>query len=197
MQESERSLFTGLMTCAVVALAGCAHRPEPSGEPTHAPAHDVSVAVSGTPDALKAPDDQVLTVTARGIGVQIYQCQASPTNAAAFVWTLKGPEAQLRYDGGKELGRHYAGPTWEANDGSKVVGEVVAHDDGLDATAIPLLLLRAKQASGDGVFGKVESIQRLHTVGGRAPTTGCDASYGGTEARVAYTADYYFYSARP
>jgi hypothetical protein len=150
----------------------------------------------GAPDSLKVPDDQVLTLSARGTGVQIYQCQAAASNPAQFAWTLKAPEAQLRYEAGKPLGRHYAGPTWEANDGSKVVGEVVAHDDGADPAAIPLLLLRAKQTSGTGVFSGVRSIQRLHTVGGKAPSTGCDQTYAGTESRVAYTADYYFYSAR-
>lgn len=149
------------------------------------------------PDALKVPDSQVLTVAARGAGYQIYVCQPGKSDAAPFAWILKAPEATLHYQAGKDLGRHYAGPTWEATDGSKVVGEVVAHDDGTDPTAIPWLLLRARQHEGSGIFGNVESIQRLHTAGGKAPTTGCDSAYAGTETRVAYSADYYFYAARP
>jgi hypothetical protein len=32
----------------------------------------------------------------------------------------------LRSRSGRILAKHYAGPTWEASDGSKVVGEVAA-----------------------------------------------------------------------
>jgi len=52
----------------------------------------------------------------------------------------------------KKIGKHYAGPTWESNDGSKVVGEVKARDDGPAPTAIPWLLLSAKSTSGNGAF---------------------------------------------
>ncbi|MEA3151097.1 MAG: hypothetical protein QOD56_2036 [Gammaproteobacteria bacterium] len=153
--------------------------------------------VTAAPESLKTPESQVLAIAAHAIGVQIYECQAGGADPTAFAWTLKAPEAQLHYEAGKELGKHYAGPTWEANDGSKVVGEVVAHDAGPDAAAIPWLLLRAKQTSGTGVFSAVESIQRLHTAGGKAPATGCSQTYAGTEVRVAYSADYYFYKAKP
>jgi Protein of unknown function (DUF3455) len=192
---------------ATVTTTGCDHlptAPEPprisepvNSGPATASANLDALAPSTVPENLKVPDGQVLTVAAHGLGVQIYTCQARPTDAADFAWTLKAPDARLHYEAGKELGKHYAGPTWEALDGSKVVGEVVAHDDGADATAIPLLLLRAKQTSGAGVFTKVLSIQRLHTIGGKAPPTGCSPTYAGTEVRVAYSADYYFYSARP
>ena len=70
---------------------------------------------------------------------------------------------------GKQQAKHYAGPTWEAADGSKVVGSAVAHDDGPDHEAVPWLLLTATNNSGSGLFGNVRAIQRLHTVGGKAP----------------------------
>jgi hypothetical protein len=41
----------------------------------------------------------------------------------------------------------------------------------------------------------VTSIQRLHTKGGQTPAPGsCDSSKLGTEAKIPYTADYYFYA---
>jgi Protein of unknown function (DUF3455) len=156
-----------------------------------------NVGMRGVPRSLQAPEGQVLAIAAHGIGVQIYECQAGKADPASFSWTLKAPDAHLRYISGKDLGKHYAGPTWEANDGSKVVGDLLAHEDSPAATAIPWLLLRAKQTSGNGVFSAVQSIQRLHTAGGKAPITGCNQAYAGTEARVAYSADYYFYAARP
>ena len=37
------------------------------------------------------------------------------------------------------------------------------------------------------------SIQRVNTRGGAAPVGGCDETHVGTEARVDFSADYYFY----
>jgi hypothetical protein len=173
--------WLSILACGMLGAAGCA-----------APRSRVSV-----PEPIKATEGQVLSLSAHGIGVQIYECQASAAEPAVVAWMLKAPEAQLHYEAGKELGKHYAGPTWEANDGSKVVGEVVARDPGPDPAAIPWLLLRAKQTSGNGVFSAVQFIQRVHTVGGKAPPTGCSEQYAGTEVRVAYSADYYFYTAAP
>jgi hypothetical protein len=75
-----------------------------------------------------------------------------------------------------------------------VIGEVKARDDGLDPTAIPWLLLRAKSTSGNGVFSRTQNIQRVYTVGGKAPADGCDQARAGQETRVAYKATYYFYA---
>ncbi len=65
-----------------------------------------------------------------GSGVQIYQCLADPQNAKRFAWVFQSPAADLSDRSGKDVGRHYAGPTFEGNDGSKVVAEVVAKDPG-------------------------------------------------------------------
>ncbi len=61
---------------------------------------------------------------------------------------------------GKRIGKHYAGPTWESYDGSKVVGEVKARSDGPDATRSRGCCSSAKSTSGDGVLGQTASIQR-------------------------------------
>ena len=162
-------------------LAGCAgHRPMPP---------------SNVPSAIQVPGTVVLTRELHGSGVQIYECRSSPPGAAAFAWSLQAPAADLADRSGKDVGRHYEGPTWEANDGSKVVGEQVARDPGPVPSAIPWLLLRAKSTAGKGIFAKVQFIQRLNTVGGQAPRTGCDSAHSGQQTRVAYSADYYFYSA--
>ena len=130
-------------------------------------------------------------------GVQIYECQAKKDDPAKFEWAFKGPEADLFDRNGKKVGKHYAGPTWEANDGSKVVGEFKARADAKDASVIPWLLLEAKKCDGKGIFEKVRSIQRVDTVGGKAPAGGCDQTNAGKQLRVPYTATYYFYVAKP
>jgi len=144
------------------------------------------------PEALKAPADQVLALELQATGVQIYECRATKDDPARFEWVFKAPEANLFDASGKLTGKHYAGPTWEAPDGSKVVGEVKAKDTSRAAGSIPWLLLGAKSASGHGVLGRVMSIQRVNTTGGAAPTSASQDQVG-QEARVPYTATYLFY----
>jgi hypothetical protein len=164
-------------------LAGCAST-------------DVGMA-STMPENLKVPGTQVLSVVAQANGVQIYECNASKADPTRFEWAFKAPEAELFDSAGKKIGKHYAGPTWESDDGSKVVGEVKARDDGPDANAIPWLLLSAKSAEGSGIFGKTQSVQRVKTVGGKAPVDGCNQAQVGKVARIAYRATYNFYVAKP
>jgi Protein of unknown function (DUF3455) len=148
------------------------------------------------PEALKAPPDSAVAVEARGVGVQIYECKAKKDDASVFEWTLKAPEADLLDSAGKTIGKHYAGPTWEATDGSKVVGAVKAKVDSPDAAAIPWLLLDVKSTEGQGVFAKISAVQRLATEGGKAPKDGCTAADAGKETRVPYKATYNFYAAK-
>ena len=148
------------------------------------------------PENLRVPATQTLSVVAQAAGVQIYECAAGKTDPTRFEWALKAPEAQLVDSAGKSIGKHYAGPTWESNDGSKAVGEVKARDDGPDPNAIPWLLMSAKSTEGNGIFGKTQSVQRLNTVGGKAPADGCSQAQVGKEARIPYRATYYFYVAR-
>ena len=154
------------------------------------------VKTASIPDTLRVPSDQMLSREVHATGVQIYECQPSKTDASRMEWVLKGPEADLFDKSGAKFGRHYAGPTWEANDGSKVVGAMKARDDGPDPNAIPWLLLTAASSSPSGTLGRTVSVQRLRTVGGKAPADGCIAGQAGREARVPYSADYLFYVAR-
>jgi hypothetical protein len=146
------------------------------------------------PDNLRVPANQTLSLEARAAGAQIYDCKPSKDDPARFEWVFRSPEADLFDAEGKKIGRHYAGPTWESSDGSKVVGEVKARDDGPDPKAIPWLLLGAKSTSGGGVLGRTESVQRVQTVGGIAPAGGCGPAQAGQEIRVPYGAMYYFYA---
>jgi hypothetical protein len=149
------------------------------------------------PETLSTPVTEVLSLEVPATGVQIYECMARKDAPARFEWVFKGPEADLFDTHGKKIGKHYAGPTWESNDGSKVVGEVKARDSGPDGSAIPWLLLRAKSTAGTGIFSQTKSIQRVSTVGGTTPTESCSEAQAGKVARVGYKAVYYFYVAKP
>ena len=127
-------------------------------------------------------------------GVQIYECRAN--QAGAYEWTFVAPQAELFDTTGKSIGRHYAGPSWESGDGSKIVGAVKARADAPAANAIPWLLLNTKSVGGEGSFSKVTSVQRVNTSGGVAPKAGCSEGNAGTPARVPYSADYYFFTTK-
>ena len=145
------------------------------------------------PAELAVPATEVMALTAYAAGVQVYECAAGSPAEAGYQWRFKGPEADLTDSRGRAIGKHYGGPTWESLDGSKVVAEMRAQAKAPDANAIPLLLLKAKANSGSGVFTDVRSIQRLDTVGGRAPALACSRENLAQQTRVPYTATYHFY----
>jgi hypothetical protein len=169
------AVFVGSLCAALVACGG-----------------SKAVKHEDIPASLRVPEGQQLLQKLHATGVQIYICQPAKDDPARFEWSLKAPEAQLFGRGGRLLGKHYAGPSWEANDGSKVVGSVVSKETP-DPSSIPWLLLSAKSNAGKGIFSEVRSIQRLRTVGGIAPTGGCGQAQAGQELRTSYSADYLFY----
>ncbi|MDB5808792.1 MAG: hypothetical protein JWN94_914 [Betaproteobacteria bacterium] len=180
MIGNHKQLNTLKVSVALLSLiAGCAQAPL-------RPAVDV-------PDRLRAGADESLAFIVPARGVQIYECRAKKDQAAEYEWAFVAPEAELFDAYGGRIGKHYAGPHWEANDGSKIVGAVKANSPAPAADAIPWLLLSAKSVGPDGAFSKVTSVQRVSTVGGVAPKTGCSQATAGTQARVDYTADYYFF----
>jgi hypothetical protein len=185
MLDSKNSLrVLSACLCLSALAAGCAAPVE----------DDADVAVAGEalsscgptiPDAIAAPAGNKLAFMLDAEGVQIYACNGT-------AWALQGPDADLFNRGHRIAGSHYAGPTWEALDGSTVVGSRLAGVT-VDPTAIPWLLLQAVSHAGEGRMAKVSYIQRLSTVGGLAPAAGCDADHVGALAEIDYTATYAFY----
>jgi len=150
---------------------------------------------TGVPENLKPSANESLATIAAAKGVQIYECRASKDRAGEYEWMFIAPEAEL-FDasGTKKIGKHYAGPHWEAADGSRIVGVTKERADAPREGSIPWLLLAAKSDGPEGSFSKVTSVQRLHTVGGVAPKGGCFQAEAGTQLRIGYTADYYFFA---
>jgi Protein of unknown function (DUF3455) len=141
-------------------------------------------------DGAAEPPGTAIELLARG--VQIYTCTATPTGAA---WKLKAPEATLRDASGRVVGQHFAGPTWQGTDGSKVVGSPLVASTAVESGAVPWLVLRATETSGAGLFAHVAYIARTRTTGGTARPTGCDPAHQGAESRVPYSATYTFFPA--
>jgi hypothetical protein len=117
------------------------------------------------------------------VGVQTYKCDGT-------TWAFTGPRATVFALNGKL--DHYAGPTWEARDGSMVVGAKVSEEPS-PIGAIPHLLLRAASTT-PGHLGKTSYVQRLATTGGTAPAASkCTGATAGKVAEVPYTALYTFW----
>ena len=146
------------------------------------------------PAKLQPTAGETLRIVAPAVGVRIYECRAK-ADRTGYEWAFVAPEATLLDEGGRTVGRHYAGPHWEASDGSKVLGAVKERENAPSGNAIPWLWLTTKSVGHEGAFSKTTSILRVRTVGGVAPATGCAFETQGSIARVEYRADYYFYAA--
>jgi hypothetical protein len=173
-----RNISREVATAAVLVTAGLVFFP-------------FTAAAQQASEKIQPPVTEHLILQVHAKGDQVYTCKS---DAAQFGWTLKAPDAQLFDKDGKSFGKHFAGPSWEASDGSRVTGKAVANAPSPDADSIPWLLVSIVSHEGSGVLSGATSIQRLNTKGGKAPASGCDSAHLGKEIRVPYSADYLFYA---
>jgi Protein of unknown function (DUF3455) len=131
-----------------------------------------------------AGETTVLTVHA--VGQQLYDCK--PGADGKLVWSFNSPQATLTVDG-KVVGHHGAGPSWELDDGSSIVGKAVGNAPGAKADDIPWLKLEVVSHNGSGKLSDVTTVQRINTVGGVLKDT-CDRQ--GAGRGMPYSADYVF-----
>jgi uncharacterized protein DUF3455 len=147
------------------------------------------------PGDIAVPAGHKPYLIAHAEGVQIYACYSV---ADGYAWRLLAPRATLTGDNDKPLGSHYGGPTWEARDGSKVVG-MRESGASVDPTAVDWLRLRADSTSPGPDGNRLTTttyIQRINTVGGRPPAAReCDADTVAEQREIPYTADYVFFKA--
>jgi uncharacterized protein (TIGR03118 family) len=139
------------------------------------------------PDDIAVEDGNKVGFHAHALGVQAYTWNGAN-------WGTASPEATLFDPEGNVVAIHFAGPTWESNSGSKVLGAVVPPTVTVDTNAIPWVRLSAVRTEGSGVFAKTSFIQRVNTTGGKAPSE--NGTVVGQVARVPYTADYFFFRKR-
>jgi hypothetical protein len=149
-----------------------------------------SAAPDPNPSDIAVPAGNQVFLVGHATGVQKYSCNAGSWGPAST------PEATLVDDNGKIVATHFGGPTWQATDGSTIQGDVVPPRVTVDPTAIPWLLLKAKNGTagpgGGSQLVKTTYIQRLNTTGGLAPTGPCDPN-DPTQVKIPYTADYKFW----
>jgi hypothetical protein len=177
LARSRRTLAVGIAAAAVTLSMTQVANAEPPGPNLPLVAAELAV-----------PAGNKVFLVGHGTGVQIYKCDGT-------AWKFVAPRADLVGDNGMLVATHFAGPTWQARDGSDVVGSV-AKKAMVDATAVPWLLLSAASTAAGPDGDRLVSttyIQRVATTKGLAPSTGCDATTVDKVAEIGYTADYYFW----
>src|SRR6185437_6997667 len=137
------------------------------------------------PDAIAAPGEAVV-LSVHAEGAQVNECKAGADGKLA--WAFREPIATLLLDG-KTVGRHYAGPTWEHNDGSAVIAKVAGSAPGATPHDIAWLKLSVVSQRGSGVLTGVITVQRINTQGGKLDGA-CDKA--GTFSSAPYSAEYVF-----
>jgi Protein of unknown function (DUF3455) len=155
-----------------------------------------------------SPDEFTPYLMAHAVGTQGYVCVAV---GSAYNWVPFGPQATLFDKAGGQVMTHFLSPapfdralspTWQhSRDTSAVWGRVLkmSSDSNFVAPgAIPWLLLEATVVvdgpRGSDTMTLTRRIQRLNTVEGKAPTTGCAVANDiGKRGLVPYEADYFFY----
>ena len=174
-----RGLLVAAIVAAALPLAPAAHAGPPA--PT-------------IPQEIAVPEGNKPYLVGHAVGVQIYRCDAT---ADGYRWSFVGPRADLYGDNGKPITTHFAGPRWQASDGSIALGALVRGVT-VEPTAIPWLLLSATGtagADGDRLAGTT-FIQRINTTGGLIPPAEqCNPETVGNVNEVPYAADYHFWKA--
>ena len=150
---------------------------------------------AGLNPRLRASADEEPSFVLSGKGEQVFECRPRVADPNALDWTFVRPDAKL-YDGSTRVGQLATANVWESTSDRTSVSGFVRATQPAGADNLPWAMLRAWPSGDTGMFAGVTSIQRVNTSGGIAPATGCDDTHAGSETRVAFSADYYFYKRR-
>ena len=192
------------IVCATAAIAMAI------ATPLTAHANDAPTRI---PENLRVPDGHRRFLDLHATGTQNYMCLPSGSSVA---WLPVGPQATLFNDLGNQVTTHFlsvnpyefiptARPTWQHSRDTSAVWAMVAASSTDPAFvtpgAIPWLLLTIvgtqEGPTGGDALTATTYIQRINTVAGSAPATGCAAAGDiGKRVFVPYETDYVFYKAR-
>src|SRR5262245_37727930 len=169
------------------------------------------------PPEIRVPPQNEIFFVGRGVGTQNYVClPCDPSTsgcASGVAFSLFTPQATLFNDLREQVTTHFFSPnpfegdvvraTWQhSQDTSSVWGKVIGTSSNpkfVTPGAIPWLLVEVVGAqagpTGGAKLTGTTFIQRVNTVGGAAPSTGCSGPADiGNRRFVPYTSDYIFYS---
>ena len=170
-------------------------------------AHAQTVTPPSVPAEIQVPAGNEAFLLGHGVGTQNYACVPSPS-VGHVDWVLFTPQATLFSDLGEQLITHFSSlnpdepgivrVTWEDSQDTSTVWARATGVATVSPTAIPWVRLevvgRALGPTGGNTLFDTTFIQRVNTVGGLAPSTGCNLPTDlGHKAFIPYTADYFFF----
>jgi hypothetical protein len=160
------------------------------------------------PEAIQVPTGYKPFLAAHAIGTQGYVCVGA---GSVYRWSAFGPQATLFNREGEQILTHFLSPApytllpspaWQhSRDSSIVWGQTISSSSDPNFVApgaIPWLLLEAAVV-GEGPTGgdrllATRFIQRVNTVDGKAPSTGCTGPQDvAKRGLMPYEADYVFF----
>lgn len=182
MYKLRKSLGRLLVLPALLSLAllSCDHDHHQDDNDHRPPAFYIAASEKlSVPDAIELPENAPAgnsrVATYYATGVQKYKAQLAAGGTNVYQWVLAGPAADLYDITNRKVGTHTSGPTWQlsANDsiyGAHFMPQRTAPSP--DPSSIDWLLLQPKPGTTPtGNFANVAYIQRIATVGGKAPST--------------------------
>ncbi len=185
MSTTKIRAAAALAAALTTALLGACAMPAAQG-----PAASASASASAAPAPSIDPPAGTRALTLHASGVQVYACEFDAQHR--LQWVFRNPDAVLYDASGAAILRHGAGPSWEAHDGSRIVGRVLAQRPSPNAASIPQLLLETHDAGAPaGLLAGVRYVQRRDTVGGTAPGAACASEH--QVGSTPYLAEYVFY----
>lgn len=216
--NTKRNRITqGILATACFAVLGMSAVPRAAQSDTSS-----VITVPPVPPGVEVDgDNNVVFLATHAFGTQNYICLPS---TSGFAWTLFTPEATLFSPDVKQRVTHFfspnpfehspnpfeAGiirPTWQDSSDSSIVwarlvdGGASTDERFVSKGAIAWLKLEFAGAvpgpTGGGRLTQTTFVQRLNTVDGAAPLTGCAVSTdNGKKAFMPYEADYFFYKSK-
>ncbi len=213
MNANEKKITRGMLLLVGLAVLGMAFLAAPQASY----AEDNVTPPPIPPDLQPVDAGNSAFLVGHAVGSQNYvclPCTPGPSCPTGFAYSLFTPEATLFDDEGDQLITHFFSPnpdenltiraTWESSrDTSTVWAATVPNGASTDPNfvakdSVAWLTLkvvgRRDGPTGGDRLTQTTFIQRLNTMGGVAPSTGCSAlSDVGTRAFVPYTADYFFF----
>ena len=199
-QSTQRSPITGCLTALGLALTFAVPQA----------AHAQNVTPPSVPAGLEVPPPNVAFLVGHAIGTQNYECQPSPPSDASPGRYLRhrrrcsatrkinsSPTSSAPPLKTRSCAPRGKTPGTRARCGRRAIAAVA---DPNESGAIAWVKLQtagtAVGPTGGTTLSKTTFVQRVNTVGGSAPATGCNVPTDiGRKAFVPYTADYFFYQA--
>ncbi len=196
-----RNLFFAVSVTALVSTGCKKDKITDTSSPAYRIAESEKLVIPAAVDLpVSTPGGNTRVATFYAEGVQQYKAQVKAgSNPVAFEWVFVAPQANL-FDAANHLvGTHSAGPTWQLSPTDSIYGQQFSPAKtapSSDPNSIDWLLLMPKTGkTPTGIFKDVAYIQRIATVGGKAPVD--PPTIAGQGVMVKYTAIYRFTRKNP